>query len=115
MTMTPYDFSILTGTGVGGRLIPYDTDMDEWEFQGTEPETLEEIEDYARGFLMFLFGTILFANRGNTVGLYLLSVVVDLSQVRLYDWGAAGLATLYGCMSSISRRSGDRVGGYWQA
>ncbi|KAL7240457.1 hypothetical protein ACSBR2_006166 [Camellia fascicularis] len=31
MTMTPYDFSMLTGIGVGGDPIPFDTDMDEWE------------------------------------------------------------------------------------
>jgi len=64
---------------------------------------------------MFLFGTTLFANKGNTIGLYLLSALVDLSQVGLYDWGGAGLATLYGYMSSTSCRSGDRVGGYWRA
>ncbi|KAL7175162.1 hypothetical protein ACSBR2_028881 [Camellia fascicularis] len=31
ITMTPYDFSMLTGIEVGGCLIPYDTDMGEWE------------------------------------------------------------------------------------
>ncbi|GMQ02020.1 hypothetical protein CsSME_00048447 [Camellia sinensis var. sinensis] len=31
MTMTPYDFSILTGLDVAGWLIPYNIDMDEWE------------------------------------------------------------------------------------
>ncbi|KAL7161749.1 hypothetical protein ACSBR2_042261 [Camellia fascicularis] len=129
MTMTPYDFSMLTGIGVGGHAIPYDMDIGEWEaiwiyllgarpplfqpgmvryswfakhFRGREPETLEETGHYVRGFLMFLFGTPLFANRENTVGLYLLSALVDLPQIRLYDWGGAGLATLYGYMSSTS-------------
>ncbi|GMP54999.1 hypothetical protein CsSME_00019959 [Camellia sinensis var. sinensis] len=31
MTMTPYDFSMLTGIRVRGDPIPFDTDMDEWE------------------------------------------------------------------------------------
>ncbi|KAL7212865.1 hypothetical protein ACSBR2_015541 [Camellia fascicularis] len=31
MTMTPFDFSMLTGLDVGGRSIPYDADMGEWE------------------------------------------------------------------------------------
>lgn len=71
MTMTPYDFAILTDIEVGGRPIPYDIHMGEWEaawiyllgarpplfrsgmvrytwfadhFRGTEPETLEDIE-----------------------------------------------------------------------
>ena len=101
MTMTPYDFSMLTTLDVVGRPIPYDADMGEWEaawiyllgasppidrssgrvrftwfserFRRTMPETVEEIEQYARGFLMFLIRTTLFSNRGNTVGLYVLS------------------------------------------
>ncbi|KAL7228267.1 hypothetical protein ACSBR2_007054 [Camellia fascicularis] len=140
MTMTPYDFSMLTGVGVGGDPISYDMNMGEWEavelhllgacpplfrqamvryswftehFCGREPLTLEETKHYARGFLMFLLGTTLFANRWNTVGLYLLNALVTLSHVRFYDWRGAGLATLYSYMSSTSRRIGDRVGGYW--
>ncbi|GMP52846.1 hypothetical protein CsSME_00018519 [Camellia sinensis var. sinensis] len=34
---------------------------------------------------MFFFGTTLFSNRGNTVGLYLLSALVDLARVSQYD------------------------------
>ena len=111
MTMTPFDFAVLTGLDVGGWSIPYDEDMGEVEaawmyllgarppvdrvsgrvrytwfsshFRRAEmvPETPVETEQYARGFLMFLFGTTLFADRGNTIGLYLLSALVDLSQV----------------------------------
>ncbi|GMP77694.1 hypothetical protein CsSME_00033876 [Camellia sinensis var. sinensis] len=145
MTMTPFDFAVLTGLDVGGWSIPYDEDMGEWEaawtyllgahppidrvsgrvrytwfsshFRRAEmvPETPEETEQYARGFLMFLFGTTLFADRGNTVGLYLLSALVDLSQVHRYDWGGAGLATLYFYMSATSRGRGDLLGSYWRA
>lgn len=31
MTMTPFDFSMLTGIEVGGHFIPYDTDMGKWD------------------------------------------------------------------------------------
>lgn len=31
MTMTPYDFAMLTGVEVGGNSIPYNMDMGEWE------------------------------------------------------------------------------------
>lgn len=64
---------------------------------------------------MFLFGTTLFVDLANTVGLYLMSALVDLSRVRFYDWGGAGLATLYEYMSSTSCRSGHLIGGYWRA
>lgn len=50
----------------------------EEQFRETEPETIKEIEQYARGFLMFIFGTTLFSNMWNTVGLYLLSALVVL-------------------------------------
>ncbi|KAL7244150.1 hypothetical protein ACSBR1_016395 [Camellia fascicularis] len=112
MMMTPYDFAMLTGIEVGGYRNLYNMDIGEWEaawlhllgarppflrsgmvryswftecFQGREPETPEETEHYARGFLMFLFGATLFANRWNTIGLYLLSALVGLSLVWLYD------------------------------
>ncbi|KAL7212351.1 hypothetical protein ACSBR2_015103 [Camellia fascicularis] len=51
-----------------------------------EPETPEEVAQYTCGFLMFLFGTTLFADRGNTVGLYLLSALVDLSQLWVHAY-----------------------------
>ncbi|KAL7240067.1 hypothetical protein ACSBR2_005849 [Camellia fascicularis] len=131
MPMTPYDFSILTGLEVGGRPIPYDADMGEWkvawvyllgahppidrssgrvrytwfaeQYRRTTPQTIEAIQQYARGFLMFLLGTTLFSDKGNTVGLYLFSALVDLSRVRLFDWGGTALATLYCYMRATSR------------
>ena len=148
MTMTPYDFSMLTGIGVGGDPIPFDIDMDEWtaaqihllsaapplarpgyvryswfevQFRvqptlvDAAPITLEAVERYARGFLMFLFGTTIFADRANTVPLCLLSALVDVRDILHYDWGGAALATLYGYMSSASRGSGQLLGGYWRA
>lgn len=146
--MTPYDFSMLTGIGVGGDSIPFDTDMDEWDaaqlyLLGTQPPlpragfvryswfeshswiqpalaeeaqmTPEEVDQYARGFIMFLLGTTLFADRANTVPLCLLSALVDVRRIHHYDWGGAGLATLYGYMSSSSRLSGELLSGYWRA
>ncbi|XP_028080393.1 protein MAIN-LIKE 2-like [Camellia sinensis] len=143
MTMTPFDFSMLIGIGVRGDPIPFDTDMGKWDavqifllgtrrppfsrlgfvryswfadqFRGQTPTIREEVEHYAWGFLMFMLGTTLFADRGNTIGLYLLSALINVTRIRRYDWGSAGLATLYGYMSSSSRRSGHLLGGYWRA
>lgn len=87
----------------------------EEHYRGKDPETDEEAEQYARGFLLFLFGTTLFSNRWNTVGLYFLGALVVLQRVHFYDWGAAGLTTLYGYMSSTSWMCGRLIGGYWRA
>ena len=140
--MTPFDFAMITGLGVGGDLIPLDPDMGEWvaawdvllgarpplaragmvryswfeeQFRGEDPQTDEGVEQYARGFLLFLFGTTLFSNRWNTVGLYFLSALVVLPRVRSYNWGAASLTTMYGYMSSTSWLRGRLIGGYWRA
>ena len=43
--------------------------------------TQEDVERYARGFLMFLFGTTIFANRLNTVPSCLLSALVDVRDI----------------------------------
>ncbi|KAL7162076.1 hypothetical protein ACSBR2_042533 [Camellia fascicularis] len=51
----------------------------------------------------------------NTVSLYLLSALVTLPLVRFYDWGGAGLVTLYGYMSLTSGIRRERLGGYWRA
>ncbi|KAL7263401.1 hypothetical protein ACSBR1_001545 [Camellia fascicularis] len=140
--MTRYDFLMLTGLRVGGDPIPFDMDMGEWEaawtyllgaspplyrpamaryswffehFHGSQPEIQEETERYARGFLMFLLGTTLFANMWNTMGLYLLSALMTLPRVWFYDWSGAGLTTLYGYMSSTSYMRREQVGGCWRA
>mgnify|MGYP003702567533 FL=1 len=75
----------------------------------------EEVEQHARGFIMFLLGTTLFADRANTVPLCLLSALVDVRGIRHYDWGGTGLATLYSYMSSSTRLSRQLLGGYWRA
>ncbi|GMQ06992.1 hypothetical protein CsSME_00051370 [Camellia sinensis var. sinensis] len=71
-------------------------------FHRSQPETGEQMEQYAQGFLIYFLDTTLFVNRWNTVGLYLLSALVVL-------------ATLYGYMSSSSRKKWNMVGGYWRA
>ncbi|KAL7207245.1 hypothetical protein ACSBR1_029247 [Camellia fascicularis] len=83
-------------------------------FFGTQPATAGEVAQYAHGFLIYLLGTTLFANRENTVGLYILRALVHLPQVVEYDWGGTGLATLYCYMSSVSRCKADSLGSYWR-
>ncbi|GMP93976.1 hypothetical protein CsSME_00043599 [Camellia sinensis var. sinensis] len=65
MTMTPYDFSMLTGIRVGGDLIPFDTDMDEWT--AAQIHLLGEILHYDWGgaALATLYGYMSSASRGS--------------------------------------------------
>ncbi|XP_028101304.1 uncharacterized protein LOC114300647 [Camellia sinensis] len=63
--------------------------------------TQEAMEQYARGFLMFLLGTTIFTDWANIVPLCLLSALVDATQILRYDWGGAALATLYGYMTQL--------------
>ncbi|GMP43633.1 hypothetical protein CsSME_00012915 [Camellia sinensis var. sinensis] len=72
-------------------------------FRGIEPKTVEEPE------------TVEETEQWNIVGLYLLSALVILPRVRFYDWGGAGLTTLYEYMSSTSHLQRDLIGGYWRA
>ncbi|GMP98415.1 hypothetical protein CsSME_00046312 [Camellia sinensis var. sinensis] len=136
MTLTPYDFSMLTGLRVGVSspvtqwrdaqlqllgAIPDTTShgmvRNSWflgHFSGTQPATTGEVAQYTRGFLIYLLGTTVFANKENTVGLYILGALVHLPRMVEYDWGSTGLATLYYYMSSVSRRKADSLGGYWK-
>ncbi|KAL7235227.1 hypothetical protein ACSBR1_018669 [Camellia fascicularis] len=142
ITLTPYDFSMLTvlRVRVGGP-VPFDPDMTQLRdaqlqllgeipdttshemvryswfleyFSGTQPAIANEVVQYTCGFLIYLIGTTLLANRENTMGLYILGTLVHLSWVVEYDRDGTGLATLYCYMSSVSRRKADSLGSYWR-
>ncbi|XP_028079840.1 protein MAIN-LIKE 2-like [Camellia sinensis] len=109
MTLTPYDFMMLTGLRVGvGGLIACDLDIMQWRaahpqllgvipdatshgyswffeyFSDFQPTTLDEVAQYTYSFLMYLHGTTLFTNRKNTVGLFL-GALVYLPYVAEYN------------------------------
>ncbi|GMP55759.1 hypothetical protein CsSME_00020485 [Camellia sinensis var. sinensis] len=98
MTITPYDFSMLTRIGVGGDPIPFDTDMDEW---------------YAAQ--IHLLGAD-HSGRGGAVRTRLPHVSAGDDHFRRSGEhrapllaersGGPALATLYGYMGSASRYSG---------
>ncbi|KAL7214675.1 hypothetical protein ACSBR1_026959 [Camellia fascicularis] len=140
MTLTLYDFLMLTGLRVEvGGPVPFNPDMTQWRdaqlqllkaipnttshgmvcyswflehFSGTQPATAGEVAQYARGFLIYLLNTTLFANRENTVGLYILRALVHLPRVVEYNWSGASLATLYCYTSFVSHCKADPLGGY---
>jgi len=113
LTLTPYDFAMLTGLRVGVRSsIPFNPDMAQWRvaqfhllgeipdvispgivrynwflerFFALQLATPEEVAQYTRKFLKYLLGTTLFANREHTVGLYILGALVHLLWVVEYN------------------------------
>ncbi|GMP45669.1 hypothetical protein CsSME_00014117 [Camellia sinensis var. sinensis] len=46
---------------------PIRRSTDHQQYRGTVPETVEATKQYARGLLMFLLGTTLLSDRGNTL------------------------------------------------
>ena len=60
-----------------------------------------------------MLGTSLFSNVDTTVSLRLLAALADLDGIARYDWGGAGLATVYGYMSCITHGLIMRTGGFY--
>ncbi|KAL7191242.1 hypothetical protein ACSBR2_023336 [Camellia fascicularis] len=110
MTMNPLNFNMIMG------VIMREPSLMRYEhlighFQHSQPAT-DEVTCYARGFILYVLGTTLFANRENTISLHLLGALRDLEWVSEYHWGGTKLATLYMYISSISRGEGELLGGY---
>lgn len=138
MTVTPLDFAAITGLRVGGEPIPFDSGLytDEaalrhylgrvpsrtdlmvkytqfpryWDH---EPATETEAAQMARAYLLYLFGATLFPNRRSEVHLGWLPALEDLERAGRFNWGGAGLSTLYSFLGSFTRRAGSTLGGYW--
>ncbi|KAI8559478.1 hypothetical protein RHMOL_Rhmol04G0177100 [Rhododendron molle] len=116
MTMTPLDFSVITGLRVGGDLMPYDaTTGRSAEFQRLllgyvlraekedaqyaqlldlwkePPKRRVEEEQMTRCFLLYMLGASLFPNRRNRVHLSFLSALRNVGEIARFDWGRIAL------------------------
>ena len=142
MTITPLDFSMLTGLPCGGKAIPLYRNIHQDPasltrclgvrfaesamltehisvtalrefFRDFICETEEDTEILARAFILFLLGSSLLSSIDNTVHLGFLRALEDLDVTSQYDWGGAGLATLYGYMGGIAHGLITRTGGFY--
>ena len=142
MTITPLDFSMLTGLPCGGTAIPFHIDIHcdpvfltrclgarfaesamltehisvlgvREFFRDFICETTEDIDILARAFLLFLLGSSLLSGIDNTVHLGFLRALEDLDTTSHYVWGGAGLPTLYGYIGGIAHRLITRSGGFY--
>ncbi|KAI8560438.1 hypothetical protein RHMOL_Rhmol04G0255200 [Rhododendron molle] len=138
MTVTPADFTAITGLRVGGEPIPFDSGIQndqvalEW-FLGDAPKieegmakyeqftkylkekvtTEREAEQMARAYLLYLFGATLYPNRRSRVRVSYLPALRDLRTASRFDWGGAALGTAYAFLGNSSR-TGKSTAGYWR-
>ena len=142
-TMTPLDFSALTGLEMGGDPIPYDPSLARdrealrWflgcelpvendsvqshylvsEFAKDKEKGVlspEEIAQQARRYVIHLFGTTIFANRRGRCCLTYLPALIDMGNFGRFCWGDAGLSACYAYMGSFARGRDRSLGGAWR-
>ncbi|KAH7861341.1 hypothetical protein Vadar_024837 [Vaccinium darrowii] len=139
MTITPLDFAAIIGLRVGGEPIPFDSELyldtaavEHYlgrrpggiepgvrytvlvGFWDHEPESEEEARQMARAYLLYLFGASLFPNRQGVVHLGWLPALESLETAGRFDWGGAGLCTVYCFLGCVCRGVGTSLGGYWR-
>ena len=75
--------------------------------------SVEQVECAARGYLLYLLGCTLFADKSATrVPIAYLHLLMDLPRVRRYAWGAAALAYLYSQLGTATRADVRQIAGY---
>ncbi|KAH7845092.1 hypothetical protein Vadar_014966 [Vaccinium darrowii] len=139
MTITPLDFAAITGLRVGGEPIPFDSELyldtaavEHYlgrrpggiepgvrytvlvSFWDHEPGSEEEARQMARAYLLYLFGASLFPNRQGVVHLGWLPALESLETAGRFNWGGAGLCTVYCFLGCMCRGVGTSLGGYWR-
>lgn len=82
---------------------------------GTGPPvdaTDEVVRHYARGYILALFGHVLFVDKsGDEVRLSALPLLRDFAQAGLYSWGSAVLACLYRELCRATRATSSEIAG----
>lgn len=142
MTMTPKDFSAITGIPVSGKPLEYDMDAHTKKAQllqlcgkrladlANQAVTYTQVRDahwdwvvktpadedkLVRVFLLCLLGSTLFAGRTNTINLWFLPSLKVITEIGTYNWGGPALSSLYLHMDSLSRGKTESIAGFWRA
>ena len=68
----------------------------------TTPRAIDQV---VRAFLVYLLGTILFADTASSIDLIFLPPLQDLDLVAPYNWGSYALAYLYRSMDETIHRA----------
>jgi len=142
LTMTPKDFSAITGLPVCGKRLKYDMEahkntkevvrlfgnpiasiinskikyrdiVDKYELW--KPQTPVQEDQLTRVFILALIGSTICNDKSDSVYLYYMPSLAKVDEIKDYNWGGAGLSCLYLSMDAISRRIVSSSGGYWRA
>ncbi|KAI8529979.1 hypothetical protein RHMOL_Rhmol11G0018000 [Rhododendron molle] len=111
MTITPGDFSLLTGLRVGG--VPLWVDPRLWERTGALKWFLGKVPPlHSRGHIDISWLSKTFMK--TDVLTQFLAPLQHLEIVRDFDWGSSALATLYGNLGACSRDKSPILGGLYR-
>lgn len=142
LTMTPKDFSAITGLPVCGKSLKYDmeahTKTEEVvrlfgtpirsilnakmkyrdivnKYKRWKPQTPEQEDQLTRVFILAVLGSSLCNDKSDSVYLYYMPSLAKVEEIKYYNWGGAGLACMYLSMDALSRGLVTSIGGYWRA
>ncbi|XP_034198049.1 uncharacterized protein LOC117613549 [Prunus dulcis] len=142
LTMTPKDFSAITGLPVSGKSLQYDmeahTKTEEVVrlfgdpirsilnakmkyrdivnlYKRWKPQTPEQEDQLTRVFILAVLGSSLCNDKSDSVYLYYMPSLAKIEEIKDYNRGGAGLACLYLSMDALSRGLVASTGGYWRA
>lgn len=137
MTMTPKDFSIITGLSLKGKRLEFygDANTDSaylttmlgmdieagsrgvrrtWLFENFANQVEGAgvaPECIARAFMIYMLSCTLFVGANDMAQLGYLASMVDVNKMGRYNWGGAALATMYRSMCDMSRGVSKNYGG----
>ncbi|XP_062085493.1 protein MAINTENANCE OF MERISTEMS-like [Humulus lupulus] len=142
MTLTPKDFSSISGIPVHGNPLKMDRRIHKnieqltklvgqplatigrrrvklsWLYTAYRNMQLRNIEDHdilTRVFILALLGCTLFARSNKMVHLYYLPCLASIGDIGSFNWGGAALAFMYQQMDDLCRHNTHCMGGLWKA
>lgn len=142
MTLTPKDFSAITGISIGGKVLNLDKNIhrnyDELQrllgepitgfrgrsihvhclseaYRGLKCKETDKQDIIVHAFLLALLGSTIFSRGDSQVHLYYLASLTQIEKVSEYNWGGAGLAFMYEQMDDLCRDNTQTIGGLWRA
>ncbi|XP_062075943.1 protein MAINTENANCE OF MERISTEMS-like [Humulus lupulus] len=141
MTLTPIDFSAISGLPVYGKVLKMNKRVHRnpnllrtlvgeplallkksrvevsWlysVYKNMPLNTGTDCDKLARVFILALLGSTLFVRRNNMVDLYYIPSLQCIADIPNFNWGGAGLAFAYQQMDDLCKLNTHCIGGLWK-